>query len=170
MKLIQILFIFAAVGVSLQQSTRCFHCTNCGSSEWSRRDCQSGVDDDDNVGPPTPPTSPLEFSAKNVSLDDFFPIASMNNTNVTTTATTSMVEGSNAQFSCFTMIVDVAGILRTDRGCIARGQTVCNTVSGNNRIEHCFICDSDLCNSGSGQLVYSLFLVAAFYVVWNILS
>jgi len=127
MKLIQILFIFAAVGgdlkikiklwtekvtfenftVSFQQSIRCFSCTNCGpTSEWTRRDCRSGEDDDENVGPPTPPTSPLGFSAKNVSIDGLFPIAPMNNTNITNTGTTAIVENTNAQFSCFTAILN----------------------------------------------------------------
>ena len=93
--------------VSFQQSNRCFSCTNCGpSSEWTRRDCRSGEDDDENVGPPTPPTSPLGFSAKNVSIDGLFPIASMNDTNITNTATTAIVENTNAQFSCFTAILD----------------------------------------------------------------
>ncbi|KAL7030461.1 hypothetical protein ACKWTF_006666 [Chironomus riparius] len=170
MKLIQILFIFAAIGVSLQQSARCFSCTNCGGSDFARSNCQTGEDDDENVGPPTPPTSPLGFSAKNVSLDGFFPVASMNNTNNSSTATTAIVQNTNAQFSCFTVILDVAGTLQTDRGCIVRGETTCNTVNRNHRIENCFICDSDFCNSGSGQLVYSLILVAAFYLVWNILS
>lgn len=125
MKIIQILFIFAVIGgdsikiklwiqklnlnnftVSLQQSSRCFSCTNCGATGLGRINCGTGEDDDENVGPPTPPTSPLGFSAKNMSLDGFFPITPMNNTNLTTTATTAIVESTNAQFSCFTVILD----------------------------------------------------------------
>lgn len=92
--------------MSFQQSSRCYSCTNCGATGLGRINCGTGEDDDDNVGPPTTPTSPLGFSAKNVSLDGFFPIAPMNSTNSTTTATTAIIESTNAQFSCFTVILD----------------------------------------------------------------